>query len=470
MARRDRNRGRRRKPDERQEAAAASARRRERERGHRRLAGIVLGLLVIALFAGVAIAQGLGRPSPSDGELAVVEEAPDGTVTSEEITAELERTPQTSRLEPGTPQYEEAVKQVLDELILGRWVAGEAAEQGIEVSDRDVDRQLEEIIEQQLGGQAEFEQFLGQQGFSEEQVRDRVRLQVLSTRIQEALVPAEPEIPSDQIEQVYEANIDQFTTPETRDVRLVLTRDRAEADAALAELADDSSAESFERVARKYSVDEATKDTGGLREAVAEGQSEPALDGAIFTAAPGVLAGPIETEAGFYILQVENVNPEEVVPFSEAEPDLRTSLTSSLRDQLTQEAAAEFFDKWRARTYCDTDYLITRCSNNELADSSAQVCPPAAALADPPQCAPTAGEESCNAEVAGAVGCQAAVPSLVPAPPQEFEIDPADPVAASTPPPTPAWETAVATLSGSFSPGLAQNAYIEPPDLGEAQA
>ncbi|UJA21006.1 hypothetical protein HJD18_12825 [Thermoleophilia bacterium SCSIO 60948] len=462
-----------------QEAPVAAVQRSAAQRSRRRrLGGTVFGVLLIALFAWVAIAQGLGTPSVSSDDAAVVEDAPDGSVTREELTSELERNPQTARLEEGSAEYDQAVDSILDELILTRWFEGEAAERDITVSESEIDDQLETTIEQQLGGQEEFDQFLKQQGFTEDEVRERIRLQILSQKIQEELVPAEPSVSEDELKAVYDENADQFTTPESRDVRLILTRDREEAEAALGELADDSSPEAFERVAKQYSTDEATRNSGGLREGVVEGQSDPELDEAIFSAPEGELVGPIDTQQGYYVLQVEAIDAEQTVSFEEASPQLEQTLVSARRDQLTQQAVTEFFNKWQSRTFCASDLRIPRCDNAPDEDTSAQDCPQQAALGDPdnglaPTCAPAAGTEACTEEVIAAVGCAAAVPGIVPQPPQELP-EPEGAAALSptgTPQvPTPAWAAEIATLSQTFVPGRAQNAWIEPPSEAEQAA
>ena len=56
-------------------------------------------------------------------------------------------------------------------------------------------------------------------------------------------------------------------------MRVILTKTEADANAALAALQKDDSDQSFKAVASKYSVDEATKSTGGLRQGVVKGQS-----------------------------------------------------------------------------------------------------------------------------------------------------------------------------------------------------
>src|SRR6185436_16373394 len=73
-------------------AAAAKTRAAPPSRSPKRLGLIVFGALFIALFVVVAIAQGIGGPSVPDGAIAVVEDAPDGTITQEEFDRALVQT------------------------------------------------------------------------------------------------------------------------------------------------------------------------------------------------------------------------------------------------------------------------------------------------------------------------------------------------------------------------------------------
>ena len=80
----------------------------------------------------------------------------------------------------------------------------------------------------------------------------------------------------------YDAHLTQFGTPETRDIRIVRTNSAAAANAAKAAL---GKGQSWNAVAKKYSVDTATKNNGGLLTGVTKGQEEQALDTAAFSAA-----------------------------------------------------------------------------------------------------------------------------------------------------------------------------------------
>ena len=158
---------------------------------------------------------------------------------------------------------------------------------------------------------------------------------------------------------------------------MITTKTQADADEVKAALEQDDSTKSWEAVAKKYSIDEATKNTGGLREAVVEGQSEPVLDEAIFTAPEGELVGPLEGDAGFYVLQVDAVTPAATQPLdppAEADPERpgrasapatrssrRWSPPASRRSHSASRTTSP--TKWKARTFCAAGYEVDRCSN-----------------------------------------------------------------------------------------------------------
>ena len=64
---------------------------RDRDTGRRRLALAVFSVFLVAAFVWVAAAQGLGDPSVPEGDIAIVEEAPDGTITTEEFDDAMQR-------------------------------------------------------------------------------------------------------------------------------------------------------------------------------------------------------------------------------------------------------------------------------------------------------------------------------------------------------------------------------------------
>ena len=421
----------------------------------KRTAAIAFTALLAVVIVLLAATSGLGKPSlPNDDAIAFVEDAPDGEITQEQFDAAIAQAAARQQIQevpaPGTPQYDLLQETAMADLLLSRWVAGEAEDFGIEVTDREIDAELETIIEDQFGGQKQFDRFLEQSRFSPENARERVQLQLLSQRIQEHVLGVDPpEIPEEEIQDYYDENVEQFQTPETRDVRTLLNPDEAEAQDAFDRLSEDNSPESWKKVTKELSTDEATSDLGGLRQGVAEGQNEPQLDAAIFNAAEGELTGPISTDAGFYVLQVDAINEAST---QQLDDQTRQQIEQTLASEEQQELAAvyqeDFLAKWRARTICADDYAIDRCSNAPP--------PPDACTGD------DEGEEEAVDPTTGEAteGCPAFVPSTQPVSPSDAGNPaavgkPQGPQGVTTPTPTlpPGTETIPGAPPGTAPPG-----------------
>ncbi|MDQ3572652.1 MAG: peptidyl-prolyl cis-trans isomerase [Actinomycetota bacterium] len=373
------------------------------------------GLLAVTIIL-VAATSGLGKPGVPDGAVAFVEEAPDGAITQEQFDAALTQAAarqgaaqggEVTVPEVGTPQYDLLKETAMAELLLARWVRGEADELGIEVADREIDTELETIVEDQFGGQKEFDRFLEQSSFTPDDARERVELQLLSSRIQEEILGTEPPaIPDQEIQEFYDDNIEQFRTPETRDVRILLNPDEAKAQEAFDQLSEDDSPGTWKQTTQKLSTDEATAPVGGLRQGVVEGQNEPALDEAIFNASEGELLGPIAGEAGSYVVQVTAINPEETQELDDRTTDqIGQTLGAERQQEIATDYQDGFLEKWRTRSACSDEVAIDRCSN----------APPPP---DPCQ-GDDEGEEPAIDPITGepTEGCPAFVPSTRPVPP-----------------------------------------------------
>ena len=423
-------------------------------KGRKRLYALIFAVLFIVLFAVVGVSVGIGEPSVPDDAIAVVEDAPDGTVTREDFDRALTQTAARQGIKEvpaeDDPQYQLLADAAQSDLILARWVLGEADERGIVISDREVDEELEKIKEQQFGSDKAFEKFLEDSGFTLDEAKDRIRLQLVSDRIQKAVLPEEPEVSDDEIETFYNENIAQFEQPETRDVRVILTKTEDEANQAKEELGTDPDEKTWGEVAKKFSIDEATKSTGGLRSAVVAGQSEPALDEQIFSAEPNTIVGPFKGDAGFYVIDVEKVTPAKTTPLEDATDQIKQTLVATRQQQIATDFQNDFQEKWIARTFCAEGFRIDRCAN-----------------AEPPP-------DACTEEVAESQGCPAPVPSTKPIQPGTNTVFGA-PAATGLPqgpitpqPAAPAGVPPGGLVPGGVPPGTVPPSGAAPPPSGAA--
>jgi len=357
--------------------------------GLQRLALLAFGALFVVLFLIFAIGQGIGDPSVPSDAVAVVEDAPDdlGTITDEEFASALEQAASAAQIkpvpEPGDDKYDEVKETALGELLDAVWIQGQAEEMGIEATDEEVAEELKKLKSQSFKTDKQYEEFLKEAHFTQADVDKRVKIQIVSTKIQEQVTNEAPTPSSGEIENYYEAaKASQYTTPETRDIRLIKNKDKAKVEAAKVALEKDDSEKSWEKVAEQYSTD-TTKGNGGLQAGVTEGTTLPdALDAAAFKAPQGELQGPIEESGTYTVFEVMKITPEKV----QALEDVESQISNQLSEQLQQQAFARFVrnygSTWQSRTFCSADFLISRCANFE-GDGRPAESKPACFEADP---------------------------------------------------------------------------------------
>src|SRR5215203_3106908 len=165
-------------------------------------------------------------------------------------------------------EYDALRDQVLQLLISFEWIEGEAKEQNIKVSDKEIQKTFDKQKKEAFPKEEDFAKFLKDSGQTEKDILKRVRLDTLSNKIREKVTKGKDKVSDAEISEYYNKNKQRFAQPERRDLRIVLTKGKAKAEQAHKALA---SGDSFKQVAKKYSIDQASKAQGGKLPAVAKG-------------------------------------------------------------------------------------------------------------------------------------------------------------------------------------------------------
>jgi foldase protein PrsA len=365
-----------------------------------RLALLAFGLLLFLLFLGFAAVQGIGDPSVPSGDVAVVEDTPEGigTLSEKEVERSIAQAAAQAGLKPvpkpGDPQYDELKESALGEALDRIWIQGEAAEMGIAVSKQEVADELEKLKKQAFENEAQYKKFLKEASFTAADVDERVKVQMLSEQIQQRASENVPAPTSGEIEDYYEeAKAAQFTQPETREARALEFKDRGRAERAKQALEEDDTAKTWKRLAAKSSTTTA-KGSGGLLQGYTEGQAPEPLDAAMFAAPPSKVEGPLAGQKTFIVFEVLKVTPEKVQPLKEVEAQISNQLSEQAQQRETTSLVADYSSKWSSRTFCTPDFTIERCANFE-AEGPPPTAPPSCYEANPKQ-----APEACPAPVA----------------------------------------------------------------------
>lgn len=257
-------------------------------------------------------------------------------------------------------EYDALKEQVMQFLVSAEWIEQEAGDRDIDVTEAEVRQQFEDQKKQSFPDDESYKEFLRTSGQTEQDLLFRVRLDVLSNKVRQEVIEGEGQVSNDDVRNYYNENKARFAQPERRDLAVVLTKTKARADQAKAAL---NGGQSFRAVARRFSIDEATKSQGGRLPGVAKGQQEPAFDEAIFAARRGRVTGPVETQFGWYVFEVTKITPADQQTVQEAAETIRNLLRSEREQKALDDFIEDFREKYKDETACADGFVIQDCDN-----------------------------------------------------------------------------------------------------------
>ncbi len=259
--------------------------------------------------------------------------------------------------------------QVLGFLIEAYWYQADAHKLGIKVTDAQVAKALAQAKKSQFPTTAAYKTFLTETGQTQADINYRIRInqiyKELLSRNTKKITPA-------AIAQYFSSHPTEFGTPAQRDIRIVRTNSKAQAAAALAAL---KSGQSWDTVAKKYSVDAATKNDGGQLTAITNGEEEHALNQVAFSAPLNTLEGPVHGTFGWYVVLVNKITPATHESMAKAQPLIKQLLTSTY--QTSAQTVLNNYSKkhWGGQTLCRTAYSMTDCHGYKAPSTTTTTSP-----------------------------------------------------------------------------------------------
>jgi parvulin-like peptidyl-prolyl isomerase len=241
--------------------------------------------------------------------------------------------------------------QALRQLLFGKWVEAEAARNGVRASREDVRRALA----QRLGTQ------LRRSGLSRRE-RFMARVGVLWKRLRRRSLTRLPPVTAEDVARYYRAHRSKFSLPASRDLLVVVTRGRPAARTALHELRGGAS---FAAVARRYSIDLVTRQSGGRLPRVERGPRGPLFDRPVFSAPLGQLVGPVATPLGFMVFTATAERRARQVSLQDATSQIRRQLLALRRGRALGAFTQELHDRWRAETRCSERIALDGCTETD---------------------------------------------------------------------------------------------------------
>lgn len=144
-----------------------------------------------------------------------------------------------------------------------------------------------------------------------EEMRERMTLnEFLQREVEDKLVTTDKEL-----EDYYNLHREEFKSPDEARVSQIVVKSDEDGKVVLNKLHNGAD---FARMAKEFSIDIATKNSGGNLGIIQKGRIYPQLDSAIFSMNEGEISGPIETETGYHIVKLHEKRPGVPLSFKDA--------------------------------------------------------------------------------------------------------------------------------------------------------
>ena len=257
-------------------------------------------------------------------------------------------------------RYDKLRQDTMNFLLETIWIQREAGARGIRVDSAELKTQIR--AEQQLlphvsGG---LDAKLEAAGMTRAELRYRALSHALAEKLGKQQLDGQQEPTARQLAAFEARHAADLMEPERRDLLIVVTANRTQAQTALRRL---RAGESFARVAAKYSIEPASRAAGARHPGYRAGQvGEQAIDQAISSARVGALEGPLHDSRGyFWVFRVTRVIPPLPLPASQARAKALAALNAQRSSRLLKPFRAQLHARWKLRTTCVRAFASTDC-------------------------------------------------------------------------------------------------------------
>ncbi|MEG0152550.1 MAG: peptidyl-prolyl cis-trans isomerase [Cellulosilyticaceae bacterium] len=261
----------------------------------------------------------------AEAEKIIVAKVNDQTISLAELNTELvyleqimmmQFGPEFKQNEEAMTYYKEQQKLILDYLVESKLVVQQADENGISITDEEINEQIEQIkAANGLTTDEAFTTALSQQGMTPESYKEFVKESLIIAQTMEQ-VTKDAAVNEDEAKTYYEENIAKYTTAAGANMAHILVATEDEAKSIKKEYEE---GKTFEELAAQYGTD-GTKDQGGALGFIPNNSTQYDAD---FLAGAkdlkeGEVSGPVKTQFGYHLIKTTGLTDEVVAPFEEA--------------------------------------------------------------------------------------------------------------------------------------------------------
>ncbi|MBO1510774.1 peptidylprolyl isomerase [Metabacillus bambusae] len=206
----------------------------------------------------------------------------------------------------------------LDTLITKNVIEQEVEKEKVSVSEKDIDAELQELIAS-YGGEETFNQQLATSGLTMGDVEEDVK-----TNLQiEKLLESRIKITDEEMKTYFDENKDSFAKTKQVKASHILVADEATAKEVKEKL---DAGEDFAELAKEYSTDTGSAESGGDLGFFGEGSMVAEFEEAAFSMEVDEISEPVKTEHGYHIIKVTDKQDAAEANFDDSKEEIKDIL------------------------------------------------------------------------------------------------------------------------------------------------
>jgi foldase protein PrsA len=229
----------------------------------------------------------------------------------------------------GSKSYQSLQDRAVAYLVRRSASMQQATKMGIKVTSAAVDSNLKQMIKQQYkGSQKKYEADLEKAKVTEQQLKERIRENLVNEKVYAALV-AHLTVSTGDIKDYYNSHKGSYKVGESRAVSHILLKTKAKADSVYKQL---NAGANFAKLAKKDSFDQNTKNVGGKLGSLEKTTmlAKPFANVLFGKLETGTYSKPVKTTFGWHIIYPTGpITKAHLKPLSEVSTTIRQTLLST---------------------------------------------------------------------------------------------------------------------------------------------
>lgn len=264
-------------------------------------------------------------------------------------------------------QLQQMKKQQLDSLVTQKVLLQKATELNLKPSDDEINKQVDEQINQskaQFPEEGQFESVLQQNGLTEEQLRDLIKNEVIMKAVQDDMVK-DITVTDEEVQTYYDENKDaKYAQGAGATVSHILIAEKAsdgsvdfdasltKANALKAKL--DAGAD-FATLAKENSTDPGSKDKGGSLgfQTYNSTQLVPEFVEGYKNLKENEVSAPVKSQYGYHIIKATGLKDSQVTPLDQVKDQIKSSLLQQKQQDAFNSKITEWKTDLKVKTYED---------------------------------------------------------------------------------------------------------------------